>query len=174
MAFFICTLLSPSKLSVCLQFRQMSAFSAINPLLCAHPFRSKPTVLLLALSEHAALRAKVVSVNLAADWGDNSVLSQQHMLKVASCQICWLYSHQRKLFQESYCVAMCRRTCSQPPFPLFMAVLTLGEKDCCPVRRIAVEHEWRGGWTSGHGHHASVVPRGQLYLVLGLRRAECF
>lgn len=102
--------LSPSKLSVCLQFRQMSAFCAINPLLCAHPFRSDPTVLLLALSEHAALGAKVVSVNLAADWGDNSVLSQQHMLKVASCQICWLYAHQRKLFQESYCVAMCCRT----------------------------------------------------------------
>lgn len=66
----------------------------------AHPFRSGAGALLLALSEQAAPRAKVGSVNLAADRGDNSLLSQQHMLKVASCQIRWLYATPEKIISR--------------------------------------------------------------------------
>lgn len=99
----------------------MSAFLCSSFLTLSPPFGAWAQSTTPATEpEQTVPHAKVVSVNLAADWGDNSLLSQQHMLKVASCQICWLYATLEKIISRVLLHSqMLQNSCNQPPLPPF-------------------------------------------------------
>lgn len=151
-------------------------FCALNFLTWAHPFEPKAwNATPDTESEQTVPHAKVVSVNLAADWGDNSLLSQQHMLKVASCQICWLYATLEKIISRVLLHSqMLQNSCNQPPLPPFYGCSDFREEKLLYAEThscITLVKRWMNFWL---WLFFLVFLVGKFWFVFRIKRKETF